>query len=223
MPAKSKNSSPRHKPRKKCPPKMSSATDYKPTADDVKRLREETGAGMIDCRNALVQTTGDFERAKTHLQEQGQAKAAKKAERAANEGLIGSYIHAGGKIGVLVELNCETDFVARNAKFSELVRDVAMHVAAMSPQYLDRDSVPASAVDELRAEFAKTVPEGKPPAVAEKIVEGKLNKWFEEHCLLEQQFIKDDDRSVGELVAGASGVLGEKIQVRRFAKFALGE
>ncbi|HXP93353.1 MAG TPA: translation elongation factor Ts [Candidatus Binatia bacterium] len=202
---------------------MSSATDYKPTADDVKRLREQTGAGMIDCRNALLQTSGDFDGAKVHLQEQGQAKAAKKAERAANEGMIGSYIHAGGKIGVLVEVNCETDFVARNAKFSELVRDIAMHVAAMSPQYLDRESVPESVVAEQRAEFVKTVPQGKPPAVAEKIVEGKLNKWFEEHCLLEQQFVKDDDRSVGELVAGVAGVLGENIKVRRFAKFALGE
>lgn len=202
---------------------MSSATDYKPTADDVKRLREETGAGMIDCRNALVKCSGDFDAAKTHLQEQGQAKAAKKAERAANEGLIGSYIHAGGKIGVLVEINCETDFVARNTRFSELVRDVAMHVAAMSPQYLDRESVPESVVAELRADFAKAVPEGKPPAVAEKIVEGKLGKWFEEHCLLEQTFIKDEDRTIGELVANVAGVLGENIKVRRFAKFALGE
>lgn len=202
---------------------MTSGTTYKPTADDVKRLREETGAGMIDCRNALVQTGGDVERAKTHLQEQGQAKAAKKAERAANEGLIGSYIHAGGKIGVLVELNCETDFVARNARFGELVRDLAMHVAAMSPEYLDRDSVPADVVDELRAGFAKSVPEGKPPAVAEKIVEGKLGKWYEEHCLVEQPFIKDDDRSVGELVASVAGVLGENIRVRRFVKFALGD
>jgi elongation factor Ts len=202
---------------------LSSATTFKPKADDVKRLREETGAGMIDCRNALVQTTGDFERAKRHLQEQGQAKAAKKAERAANEGLIGSYVHAGGKIGVLVEINCETDFVARNVRFSELVRDIAMHVAAMSPQYIDRESVPPEVVADLRAEFARSVPDGKPPAVAEKIVEGKLGKWFEEHCLLEQQFIKSDDQNVGELVAGASGVLGEKIKVRRFAKFALGE
>lgn len=202
---------------------MSSATDYKPSADDVKRLREQTGAGMIDCRNALLQTMGDFERAKANLQEQGQAKAAKKAERAANEGLIGSYIHAGGKIGVLVEINCETDFVARNQRFHDLVRDVAMHVAAMSPQYLDRESVPESVVAELRAEFAKSVPEGKPPAVAEKIVEGKLGKWYEEHCLLDQQFIKDDDRSVGELVTSVASVLGENVKIRRFTKFALGE
>lgn len=202
---------------------MSSATDYKPTADEVKRLREETGVGMIDCRNALVHAGGDFDRARTHLQEQGQAKAAKKAERAANEGLIGTYLHAGGKIGVLVELNCETDFVARNAKFGELVHDIAMHVAAMSPQYVDRESVPAEIVAEVKAELAKSVPEGKPPAVVEKIIEGKLGKWFEEHCLLDQPFIKDDDKSVGELVAGVTGVLGEKIAVRRFVKFALGE
>src|ERR1700735_2802757 len=136
-------------------------TTYKPTADDVKRLREETGAGMIDCRNALVKTAGDFGQAKTLLQEQGQAKAEKKAERAANEGLVGSYIHTGGKVGVLVEINCETDFVARNAKFKDLVRDVAMHIAAMPAEFLNRDAVPAEKVAELREEFTKQVPEGK--------------------------------------------------------------
>ena len=198
-------------------------TSYRPTADDVKRLREDTGAGMIDCRNALAKSEGDFAKAKTLLQEQGQAKAEKKAERSANEGLVGSYIHTGGKVGVLVEINCETDFVARNDKFKDLVRDVAMHIAAMPAVYLSREAVPAEKVAELRAEFVRQVPEGKPPAVAEKIVEGKLNKWFEDHVVLEQSFVKDDSITVGELVNGVSGVLGEKMSVRRFAKFALGE
>jgi elongation factor Ts len=198
-------------------------TDYKPSTDDIKRLREETGGGMIDCRNALVKASGDYEAAKRALTEQGLARAEKKAERVANEGRVASYIHAGGKIGVLVEVNCETDFVARNERFIELSRDVAMHVAAMKPTYLDRESVPAEIIAEQRAEFEKAVPPGKPAAVAEKIVEGKLGKWFEEHCLLEQQFVKNDEVTIGELVAGVSGVLGEKVRVRRFARFALGE
>ena len=198
-------------------------TTYKPTADDVRRLREDTGAGMIDCRNALVKCDGDFAKAKTVLQEQGQAKAEKKAERSANEGLVGSYIHTGGKVGVLVEINCETDFVARNDSFKNLVRDVAMHIAAMPAEYLNREAVPAEKIEQLRAEFVTQVPAGKPPAVAEKIVEGKLNKWFEDHVILEQSFVKDDSVTVGELVNGVSGVLGEKMSVRRFAKFALGE
>jgi len=197
---------------------METAT-YKPSTDDIKRLREDTSAGMIDCRNALVRCGGDYEAAKQQLIEQGMARA----ERVANEGLVASYIHAGGKIGVLVEVNCETDFVARNERFVELSRDVAMHIAAMRPAYLDRESVPAAVIDEQRAEFQKSVPPGKPPAVAEKIVEGKLGKWFEEHCLLEQQFVKNDEVTVGELVAGVSGVLGEKLRVRRFVRYALGE
>jgi elongation factor Ts len=201
---------------------METAT-YKPTTDDIKRLREDTSAGMIDCRNALVRCGGDYEAAKRQLIEQGIARAEKKAERVANEGLVASYIHAGGKIGVLVEVNCETDFVARNERFIELSRDVAMHIAAMRPAYLDRESVPQDIVDEQKAEFSKSVPPGKPAGVAEKIVEGKLGKWFEEHCLLEQQFVKNDEVTVGELVAGVSGVLGEKIRVRRFVRYALGE
>ena len=197
-------------------------TTYKPTADDVKRLRESTGAGMIDCRNALVKADGNVDKAKELLAEQGQSKAEKKAERSANEGLVGSYIHTGGKVGVLVEINCETDFVARNDKFKDLVRDVAMHIAAMPAEYLNREDVPAETVAELKTQFAESVPPGKPPAVVEKIIEGKLNKWFEDHVILEQSFIKDDSVTVGELVNGVSGVLGEKMSVRRFAKFALG-
>ncbi|HZO94457.1 MAG TPA: translation elongation factor Ts [Candidatus Baltobacteraceae bacterium] len=199
-------------------------TVYKPSADEIKRLREATGAGMSDVRNALLWAEGDAEKAKARLAELGQSKAEKKsAERTANEGLVGSYIHAGGKIGVLVEVNCETDFVARNDRFKELVRDVAMHVAAMSPQYLDRDAVPADALAEVKVELEKTVPPGKPPEVVEKILAGKLNRWYEEHTLLDQPFVKDDSVTVGELVKSVSGVLGEKIQVRRYAKFVLGE
>lgn len=199
-------------------------TAYKPTADEIKRLREETGAGMSDVRNALLWAEGNQEKAKARLGELGQSKAEKKAaERTANEGLVGSYIHAGGKIGVLVEINCETDFVARNERFRELVRDVAMHIAAMSPQYLDPQAVPADVLATVKVELEKTVPPGKPPNVVEKILEGKLHKWFEEHTLLEQPFVKDDAQTVGELVKSVSGVLGEKIAVRRYAKFGLGE
>ncbi len=198
-------------------------TMYKPSAGDVKRLRDDTGAGMIDCRNALAQATGDFEKAKAALAEQGALKAAKKAERAANEGLVASYIHPGGKIGVLVELNCETDFVARNDRFGDLVRDVAMHVAAMSPQYADRESVPADVIAAEQAKLEEGVPPGKPAAVVEKIIEGRLNKWYEEHVLVDQPFVKDDTQTVGALIGGVSSVLGEKIRVRRFVKFALGE
>ena len=201
---------------------MSSATDYKATAAEIKTLREETGAPMLDCRAALQNAGGDYESAKKKLLEAGVSKVAKKADRTVKEGLVGSYIHVGGKIGVLVEINCETDFVARNERFSELVRDVAMHVAAMPVKYVSRDQVPADELEPLRAEFAKAA-EGKPTNVIDRIVEGKLNKWFEENVLLDQPFIKDDDKSVGDLIASVVGVLGENVQVRRFAKFALGE
>jgi len=196
---------------------------YKPTADEIKRLRDDTGAGMLDCRAALLAAGGDFEAAKKNLADQGVSKAEKKAARSAKEGVIESYIHVGNKIGVLVEINCETDFVARNDRFRDLVRDVAMHVAAMSPQYLDRASVPQAVAAEVTAELEKTVPPGKPPEIVEKIVSGKLNKWYEEHTLLEQPFVKDDAQTVGELVNSVSGVLGEKIRVRRYVKFVLGE
>jgi elongation factor Ts len=196
---------------------------YQPKADEIKALRDETSAPMMDCRKALVEANGDVAKAKTLLLERGAAQAEKKAERSANEGLVASYIHAGGKIGVLVEVNSETDFVARNPKFAELTRDIAMHVAAMSPQYLDRASVPADVVEAAKAEFRTSVPPGKPPEVAEKIVEGKLNKWYEEHVLLDQPFVKDDSLSINDLINAAVGSLGEKIKVRRFTKFALGE
>lgn len=202
---------------------MSTATSYQPKADEIKALRDETSAPMMDCRKALVEAIGDLQKAKALLLERGAAQAVKKADRVANEGIVASYIHAGGKIGVLVEVNSETDFVARSPKFAELARDIAMHIAAMSPRYLDRSAVPEEAVAQVRAEFAAAVPAGKPPEVAERIVEGKLNKWFEEHCLLDQAFVKDDTISVGDLINGAIGALGEKIGVRRFTKYALGE
>jgi elongation factor Ts len=196
---------------------------YQPKADEIKALREETSAPMMDCRKALVEAAGDVAKAKALLLERGAAQAEKKAERSANEGLVASYIHAGGKIGVLVEVNSETDFVARNPKFAELSRDIAMHIAAMSPQYLDRASVPEDVIEKVKAEFKNAVPAGKPADVAEKIVDGKLNKWFEEHVLLDQPFVKDDSLSVSDLINAAVGSLGEKIVVRRYTKFALGE
>jgi elongation factor Ts len=199
-----------------------SVTDYKPSPADIKRLREETGAGMLDCRGALVGAGGDYEAAKKNLIDQGMSKQAKKADRDANEGIVGSYIHVGGKIGVLVEINCETDFVARNERFAELVRDIAMHIAAMPVKYVKREEVPEAELAPLREEFALAAA-GKPANIVDRIVEGKLNKWYEEHVLVDQPFIKNDDETIGEVIAKVIGVLGEKIEVRRFAKFALGE
>jgi elongation factor Ts len=196
---------------------------YQPKPEEIKALREETSAPMMDCRQALIDAAGDVVQAKTLLFERGASRAARKAERKADEGLIASYIHAGGKIGVLVEVNSETDFVARNPKFAELSRDVAIQIAAMSPRYLDRQSVPSDILDELRQEFRTGAGAGKPPEILEKIVEGKLNKWFEEHCLLEQPYVKDDSISVADLINRAVGALGENIRVRRFARYALGE
>ena len=202
---------------------MSTTASYKPSAGEIKRLRDETGAGMLDCRAALLSASGDYEAAKKNLADQGVSKAEKKAERSVKEGVIESYIHVGNKIGVLVEINCETDFVARNERFKELARDVAMHIAAMPVRYVNRDAVPEAEIEAVKADLAANVPEGKPANVIERIVEGKLNKWYEENVLLDMPFIKNDEQTVGELVAALVGVLGENIQVRRFAKFALGE
>ncbi len=196
---------------------------YQPKAEEIKALRDATSAPMMDCRKALLDAAGDSDRAKTLLLERGAAQAEKKAERVADQGVVASYVHAGGKIGVLVEVNSETDFVARNPRFAELSRDIAMHIAAMAPGYLDRESVPSDIVDQLRVEFRAGVPAGKSDEVGEKIVSGKLNKWYEEHCLLDQTFVKDDSITVGDLVHRAIGALGERIRVRRFARFALSE
>ena len=201
---------------------MSTVTE-KIDAKQVKELRDKSGAPMGDCLKALQEAKGDIEEAFVVLRKRGMASAAKKASRTTNEGAVGTYIHAGGKIGVLVEVNSETDFVARNPKFAELSRDIAMHVAAMSPKYVDRESVPLDTVERLRAEFRAAVPPGKSAEVQERIVEGKLTKWYEEHCLLDQAFVKDDTINVGELIFRAIGALGEKIRVRRFARYALGE
>ena len=200
-----------------------STVAYQPKAEEVKKLRELTDAPMMDCKKALVESGGNMEAAKNELLKRGAAQAMKKEDRVANEGLVASYIHAGGKIGVLVEVNSETDFVARNPKFGELTRDVAMHIAAMSPKYLDRASVPEDVVSKVREDLLANVPAGKPPEVTQKIIEGKLNKWYEENVLLDQPFVKDDSLTVNDLVNNAVGVLGEKIKVRRFTKFALGD
>jgi len=202
---------------------VTTAMTYKPNATEIKKLREETQAPMMDCSKALVAAQGDFEKAKKALIERGQANLEKKAERTANEGMVTSYIHAGGKIGVLVEVNSETDFVARNPKFSELSKDLALHIAAMSPEYVDRESVPAEVIEKVRAELQASVPPGKPPEIVQKIVDGKVNKWYEEHVLLDQPFVKDNSMSISELIGGVVGVLGERIRVRRFTKYALGD
>ncbi len=194
------------------------------SAAQVRELRERTGAGMLDCKKALAEAQGDMEKAIQLLREKGLATAQKKAGRVASQGLVGSYIHAGGKIGVLIEVNCETDFVARTAEFQELVRDLAMQVAAANPRWVRREEVPAEVIESERAIYrTQAASSGKPPQVVEKIVEGKLEKFFADTCLLEQPFIKDPDRTVGQLVTEAISRIGENIVVRRFARFQLGE
>lgn len=192
--------------------------------EDIKKLRAMTGAGMMDVKNTLEETGGNLEQAVQLLRERGIAKAAKKAERAAKEGFVGSYLHHNGKIATLVELNCETDFVARNEQFQLLARNIAMHIAMANPSYRSRDEVPAEALASERAILASQAKEeGKPEAVIAKIVEGRLNKFFEEQCLLEQRFIKDDSKSIEEIIKEAIATIGENIQVGRFARIAIGE
>ena len=194
------------------------------TAEMVKRLRESTGAPMMDCKQALTEAGGDAERAVAILRKKGLAAAAKRAGRAAAEGAVGSYIHAGGKLGVLVEVNCETDFVARTAEFQELVKDVAMHIAAAEPRYVARQEVRPEDLEREREIYREqAAATGKPPAVAEKIVEGKLEKFYAEWVLLEQPFVKNPEQTVGDLIAQKVGKIGENIRVRRFARFRLGE
>src|SRR6202049_4839512 len=193
-------------------------------AQRVKELRERTGAGFNDCRNALVEATGDVERAIDVLRRKGQAAAQKKAQREATEGLIGHYIHAGGKIGVVVEVNCESDFVARTDDFQRLCHDIAMHVAALDPRYVRREEVTQQILDherEIYREQARST--GKPDPVIEKIVTGKMEKFYEENCLYEQHFIKDETMTIGEKVNKAIANLGENISIRRFARFKVGE
>lgn len=194
------------------------------SAQMVKELRDRTGAGMMDCKAALTEVEGDLEKAVDVLRKKGLAAAAKKAGRVAADGLVTSYIHAGGKLGVLLEVNCETDFVARTEGFQDLVKDIAMHIAAAEPRYVRREEVPAEAIEREKAIFRdQAAASGKPANVVEKIVEGKLDKFFGESCLLEQAFVKNPDQTVGQLVQAAVGSIGENIQVRRFARFKLGE
>jgi elongation factor Ts len=194
------------------------------SAEMVRKLREETGAGMMDCKQALVEAKGDMEKSRDLLRKKGLAAAAKKAGRTASEGLIGSYIHPGAKIGVLVEVNCETDFVAKTADFQSLVKDVAMHVAAAAPLYVSKEEVPADVLDKEKEIYkAQAAAQGKPANVQEKIAEGKVKQYYADFCLLEQPFVKESAKTVGQLVQERIALLKENIVVRRFARFKLGE
>lgn len=194
------------------------------SAQHVKDLREKTGAGFMDCKTALRESGGDFEGAVRYLRERGLAAAAKKAGRATAEGVVGSYIHAGGKIGVLIEVNCETDFVARTDDFQQFVRSLAMQVAAARPLYVSRDEIPAAELDREREIYAaQAAQSGKPPQVVAKMVEGKIEKYASEVCLLDQDYVKEPGKPVRQVVADAIAKLGENISVRRFMRFQLGE
>ena len=194
------------------------------SASQVKELREKTGAGMMDCKKALVECEGDFEKAIKYLREKGIADAAKRSGRTAKEGVVYSYIHPGNRIGVLVEVNCETDFVARNDQFQQFAKDIAMHIAASNPSHISRDEVPESVVEaerEVLVNQAKA--SGKPEKVIDKIVQGRLEKFYGQICLLEQPFIKDPNLSVEDLLKETIGKIGENIVIRRFARYQLGE
>lgn len=191
--------------------------------EDVKRLREKTGAGIMDCKRALTESGGDYEKATVWLREKGLSTAAKKAGRAAREGVVASYIHHGSRLGVLLELNCETDFVARTDDFQQLARDLAVQVAGMAPMYVSRDDVPADAIEEQKRLFAIDAErDGRPADRISMIVDGKLNKWLESVCLLEQPY-RDTDRKIGELISDKVALLGENIRVARFVRMGVGE
>ena len=193
------------------------------TAAMVKELRERTGAGMMDCKKALVETGGDLEAAVDTLRKKGLASAAKKAGRAASDGLVVSYIHAGGKIGVLLEINCETDFVARTDDFQQLAHDLSLHVAASQPRFIGRDEVTADVLErEKRIHREQALESGKPDHIVERIVEGRMSKFYAENCLLEQPFVKDADRKVEDVLKAAIAKLGENMLICRFARFQLG-
>ena len=193
------------------------------SAEAVRDLRERTGAGMMDCKRALEECGGDVEKAVLALREAGLAAAAKKAGRDAREGLVSSYIHTGGRVGVLLEINCETDFVARNEQFQKLVKDIAMQIAGLHPLYVSQDQIPAAALEAKRAALLEDEALAKKPeAIRAQIVEGQLRKWFEEVCLLDQPF-RDGDETVGQLITNAIATIGENIRVRRFVRYALGE
>lgn len=194
------------------------------TAQMVKELRERTGVGMMDCKRALEATEGDIEKAIDELRTKGLAKAAKKASRVASEGTITSYIHGGGRIGVLVEINCETDFVGKTDEFKQLAHDIAMQIAASNPTYISREEVPQAVQDhEKEVLRAQALEEGKPEKVIDKMVEGRLEKYFKENCLLEQPYIKDPDKTVQQMVLEMVSKIGENINIRRFARYEVGE
>ena len=190
----------------------------------VKELRERTGAGMMDCKKALSETSGDMEKAVEFLREKGLAAATKKSGRITSEGIVESYIHGGGRIGVLVEMNCETDFVAKNEDFRALVRDMAMQIAAANPQYIPREEVPTHIIEhEKEILRAQAINEGKPEKIIDKMVEGRLEKYFAEVCLMEQNFVREGDQSVKEYIQSKVAIFGENMAVRRFARFQMGE
>ena len=194
------------------------------TVDMIKELRERTGAGMMDCKKALQETGGDMEKAIDFLRKKGLASAAKKAGREAAEGIVVSYIHHNQKVGVLLELNCETDFVARTDQFQKLASEIAMHIAWANPQYVSKEDVPQDVLDrEIEGEKGRALEEGKPARVVDKIVEGRMSKFYERVCLLEQPFVRDDSKKIKDLIAGTIAVLGENIKVGRFTRFAIGE
>ncbi len=194
------------------------------TAAQVNELRKATGAGLMDCKKALQETGGDQEKAVDYLRKKGLAAASKKSGRVASEGAVGSYIHAGGKIGVLVEVNCETDFVAKNENFQAFVKDVAMHIAAAAPQYVRREEVAADALEREKDIYrAKARESGKPDNIIEKIIEGQVNKFYADICLLEQPFVKDPDKTVQTFLNETIATIGENMSIRRFSRFVLGE
>jgi len=194
------------------------------TAQMVKDVRDRTGASFIDCKNALIDSDGDIEKALDLLKIKGVAKASKKANRVTPEGSITSYIHAGGKIGVLLEINCETDFVARNEEFQQLSSEIAMQIAAANPQYVNTGDIPESVIEKEKEVLkAQVIEEGKKPDIADKIVEGKINKFYEEMCLVEQAYIREPKTKISELIQNAIAKIGENIVVRRFERFQLGE
>ena len=194
------------------------------TANDVMTLRQRTGAGMMDCKKALQETNGDMEKAVDYLREKGIAKAAKKAGRIAAEGIVDSYIHMGGKVGVLLEVYCETDFFARGDQFIELVHDIALPIAAANPSYVTVDEVPADVIEKEKEILrAQAIEEGKPEKIIEKMVEGRIKTFYDENCLVCQKFVKDPSKTIEQLVVEATATIGEKIAIRRFARFEMGE
>jgi elongation factor Ts len=194
------------------------------SANAVKELREKTGAGMMDCKKALAETAGDVQKAVDYLRQKGLAAAATKADRVAADGAVAAYIHPGGKLGALVEINCETDFVARTAEFQTLLKDMAMQVAAANPRYVRREEIPPAELDrEKTIHRQQALESGKPEKIVDKIVEGKMERFYSEVCLLEQSFIKDQDKKVSDVVNDSIARLGENIQIRRFARYHLGE